>query len=189
LAIARFLAILAIPSCGSSFASLGISPADSRFAHARRLDLVKFRHSMSLENVYKLIKQWQPDDLPAEARYRDSLVEFLKEKLSRATIVKEYRHNGTTTDIYVKRQGILGSSHVFVELKRNLRKKSDLDRLMGQLRYLKPKSNYVIVVLCGDTEPAFVDLLRQEYSNVFGELEGFRTFAVVLKKLAARASK
>jgi hypothetical protein len=144
---------------------------------------------MSLESVYRVIKQWQPDDLPTEARYRDSLIAFLNEKLSRAIIVKEYRHNGTTTDIYVKRQGILGSTHVFIELKRNLKKKSDLDRLIGQLRYLKPRSNYVVVVLCGDSEPAFVDLIKQEYSNVLGELEGFRTFAVVLKKLAAKASK
>ncbi len=144
---------------------------------------------MSLESVYRVIKQWQPDELPTEARYRDSLIAFLNEKLSRAIIVKEYRHNGTTTDIYVKRQGILGSTHVFIELKRNLKKKSDLDRLIGQLRYLKPRSNYVIVVLCGDSEPAFVDLIKQEYSNVLGELEGFRTFAVVLKKLAAKASK
>jgi hypothetical protein len=144
---------------------------------------------MSLESVYRVIKQWQPDDLPTEARYRDSLIAFLNEKLSRAIIVKEYRHNGTTTDIYVKRQGILGSTHVFIELKRNLKKNSDLDRLIGQLRYLKPRSNYVVVVLCGDSEPAFVDLIKQEYSNVLGELEGFRTFAVVLKKLAAKASK
>jgi hypothetical protein len=142
-----------------------------------------------LESVYKVIKEWQPLNLPTEAQYRDSLIAFLREKLRRAMIEKEYRHKGTTTDIYVKKQGILGSTEVFIELKRNLKQKSQVDRLIGQLGPLKPKANYVIVVLCGETEPALVDRLKEHYSTMLDDLEGFRTFAVIVKELAAHASQ
>jgi hypothetical protein len=63
--------------------------------------------------------------------YRDSLTAFLRERLKDAQIEKEYRHAGTTIDIYVKQSGFFGSSEVFVELKRNLLRKTELDRLVG----------------------------------------------------------
>ena len=85
-----------------------------------------------LNTVVNLIHQWQPDRLPKELKYRDFLAEFLRERLPQAIVEKEYRHRGTTSDLYVECTGFLRSSEVFIELKRNLQQKNQLDRLIGQ---------------------------------------------------------
>jgi len=82
---------------------------------------------------------------------------------------------GTTTDIYVKEPGSFGSTEVFVELKRNLLQKTQLDRLVCQIESLQPRNNAVLIVLCGDTNPALATLFREKYgidgkAMVFGSV-------------------
>lgn len=120
----------------------------------------------AFESVLKAAKHWQPKSLPTELKYRDSLVAHLREQLKKATVEPEYRHRGTTTDIYVKEQGFFGSSEVFVELKRNLTSKSQLDRLVGQIESLEPSKSSIIVVLCGETNPALLDRLKERYYGI-----------------------
>ena|SRR5258708_37429202 len=115
------------------------------------------------ESVNKLIKQWQPQMLPTELKYRDSLCTLLRGNLSDSKIETEYRHTGTTIDIYVKKPGFFGSSEVFVELKRNLVHKAQLDRLVGQIESLQPGKNAIIVILCGETNPALVNRFKEKY--------------------------
>lgn len=117
----------------------------------------------AFDNVLKLAKQWKPQALPTELKYRDSLIVHLREQLRDAKIEPEYRHLGTTTDIYVKQPGFFGSSEVFVELKRNLLQKAQYDRLVGQIESLEPKKTPIIVVLCGETNPALLTRLRERY--------------------------
>jgi hypothetical protein len=117
----------------------------------------------AFESVTKLVNKWQPQQLPTELKYRDSLTAFLREQLPKAKIETEYRHIGTTIDIYVKQSGLLGSSEAFVELKRNLLHKAQLDRLVGQIESLQPQKNMVMVILCGETNPALVTRLKEKY--------------------------
>jgi hypothetical protein len=124
----------------------------------------------ALDSVVKLVKEWQPKPLPTELKYRDSLVAHLREKLPKEKIEPEYRHLGTTTDIYVKQDGFFGSSEVFVELKRNLLSKAQLDRLVGQIESLEPKKNAVIVILCGETNPSLLTRLKERYVRSHGAL-------------------
>ena len=118
----------------------------------------------AFESVLKSAKQWQPNPLPTELKYRDSLIAHLRQQLKEATVEPEYRHSGTTTDIYVKEKGFFGSSEVFVELKRNFSSKSQLDRLVGQIESLEPKKNFIIVVLCGETNPTLLARLKERYA-------------------------
>lgn len=115
------------------------------------------------DNVTRIIREWQPAELPSELKYRDSLIDLLREHLKKAKIEREYRHHGTTTDIYVQQPSLFSASEVFVELKRDLNQKSKLDRLIGQIACLKPKDNYIIVVLCGDTDPALLSRFKETY--------------------------
>ncbi len=133
----------------------------------------------AFDNVLKLTKQWQPQTLPTELKYRDSLIAHLREQLHDAKIEPEYRHLGTTTDVYVKQPGFLGSSEVFVELKRNLLQKAQYDRLIGQIESLEPKKNPIIVILCGETNPALQTRLMERY-RPSGKVV-FIPFAVVEK--------
>jgi hypothetical protein len=142
----------------------------------------------AFENVVRLIKEWQPEALPRELRYRDSLAAFLRERLKGAQIEKEYRHVGTTIDIYVKQSGFLGSSEVFVELKRNLLRKTELDRLVGQVESLQPGKNAVIILICGETDPALVARLRQKYKLTEEYLHP-TGFVLVVKEIATASTE
>lgn len=65
----------------------------------------------------------------------------------------------------MKEKGFFGSTEVFVELKRNLTSKSQLDRLVGQIESLQPKKNFIVVVLCGETNPALLSRLKEKYNE------------------------
>ena len=114
-------------------------------------------------SVAKSVKQWKPEVCPNELKYRDSLIAHLHSQMRDAKIEPEYRHMGTTIDIYVKADGFWGSSEVFLELKRNLESKSQFDRLVGQIESLEPKKHPLIVVLCGKTNPVLLKRLRDRY--------------------------
>jgi len=135
----------------------------------------------AFDSVLKLAKQWQPQALPTELKYRDSLIAHLREQLREAKIEPEYRHLGTTTDIYVKQPGLFGSSEVFVELKRNLLQKTQYDRLVGQIESLEPKKNPIIVVLCGETNPALLTRLMERYVKPLSGAGVFVPFEIVEK--------
>jgi hypothetical protein len=143
----------------------------------------------AIETVNKLTAEWQPAQLANELQYRNSLTALLRERLPKAKIETEYRHNGTTIDIYAKEPGLFSSTEVFVELKRNLLHKAQLDRLVGQIESLQPGKNAILVVLCGDTNPALVTRLKEKYgiagkAVVFGPGMG-----VVVKGDVGKTSK
>jgi hypothetical protein len=137
----------------------------------------------AFQNVVKLIKEWKPGAQPTELKYRDSLISLLRVKLKDAQIEKEYRHTGTTIDIYVKQSGFFGSSQVFVELKRNLLQKTQLDRLVGQVESLRPRKNPVIVLLCGETNPSLVTRFKQKYNLAEDMILGSTDFTLVVKEV------
>ncbi len=136
----------------------------------------------AFDSVVKLAKLWQPQVLPTELKYRDSLVSYLREKLPKEKIEPEYRHLGTTMDIYVKQAGFFGSSEVFVELKRNLLQKAQYDRLVGQIETLEPKNHPIIVVLCGETNPALLTRLRDRYVKPLSGEVLFYPFEILEKR-------
>jgi len=144
----------------------------------------------AFESVYKLVKEWQPRLLPTELQYRNSLTALLRERLPKAKIETEYRHSGTTIDIYVKQPGFLGSTEVFVELKRNLLQKSQLDRLVGQIESLQPGKNPIVVILCGETNPALVTRFKEKYGIMEGTFIVYgEPLTVVVKGDAVKAPK
>jgi hypothetical protein len=140
----------------------------------------------AFESVLKVVKEWQPAALPGELKYRDSLTTLLRERLKAAKIETEYRHAGTTIDVYVQESGFFGPTEVFIELKRNLLHKTQLDRLVGQVESLNPNKNAVIVILCGDSNPALVARFKEKYG--LGILS-LRSMTVVMKEDAAKAVK
>lgn len=97
---------------------------------------------------------WQPVPQSNERAYRDALLVFLRENVPQdSRVEREYRHHGTTTDIFLHWQGHIWTDEVFIELKINLKTKPAYDRLIGQLESLKPAERRILVVLVGNTEP------------------------------------
>lgn len=115
-----------------------------------------------MSTLEELVKGWKPDPMATETGYSNALAAYLRAALPEDTRVeREYRHAGTTTDVGVIYKGILSGGEVFFELKRNLKKKTDYDRLIGQIEGLRPKQNRIFVVLVGDTDDALVGRLRE----------------------------
>jgi len=120
-----------------------------------------------LSTFVKLVEAWQPPVLKAETKYRDHLLEHIRAAVPEdARVEREYRHRGTTMDIYVSWKGILQSDDLAIELKKDLAKKTDFDRLVGQIEGLDPMKNKTIVVLVGKTDMALLGRLREKYAKV-----------------------
>jgi len=141
----------------------------------------------AFESVYKIGKEWQSLPLSTELKYRDAFVTFLRGHLKNAKRIEpEYRHLGTTTDIYVEQSGFLFSSAVFIELKRNFVSKAQLDRLVGQIESLEPKKNSIIVILCGETNPVLVARLKEKYKCEEGNYAVISNVRVIVKEHAKK---
>jgi hypothetical protein len=124
-----------------------------------------------VSSLTKLINEWKPGDLTHELKYRDSLMAFMCDNMpSDCAIEKEYRHNGTTTDLFLRWKGVLFNEEVFIEVKRNLNKKTTLDRLVGQLESLQPGKRSIVVVLVGETDEALLKRLKAKYESCDGNL-------------------
>ena len=136
----------------------------------------------AFDAVAASVKAWNPQPSRSELGYRDSLIAYLREQMRDVRIEPEYRHMGTTTDIYVKQAGLFAGSDVFVELKRNLRTKAECDRLVGQIESLQPKSHAILVVLCGASDPKMAERLRAKYGVPKGFLIKNNAFEVIIKK-------
>jgi hypothetical protein len=112
------------------------------------------------------VERWQPGALATELKYRDSLIQYLRDSLpSDCRVEREYRHGGTTADVYVHWKGLLFSGEVFLELKVNLQKRAVFDRLVGQIENLDPEHRLILAVLIGDTDPALLQRLRDRYKD------------------------
>lgn len=118
-----------------------------------------------MPNLVRAIESWVPIGCQKETEYSDSLAYYLRECAPDAHIEREYRHLGSTIDIYVRWNGFWGTENIYIELKRNLSQKSQLDRLIGQIEGLQPGQHKIIIVLCGDTAPALLNRLVAKYKS------------------------
>ena len=103
-------------------------------------------------SICSVITDWNPGVLRSEREYRDSLFSSLKICLPTARIETEYRDVGTTIDIYLSWEGVFSTEAVYFELKFNLLKKTDYDRLVGQIVSLEPNKRNIFIILCGKTD-------------------------------------
>jgi hypothetical protein len=125
-----------------------------------------------------LLNSWRPPTLKTELAYRDALAGHLRDSLPEDSRVEcEYRHHGTTLDICVLYNGIMSRDEVYFEVTRNLHKKAEYDRLVGQVEGLKPKDKKVFIVLVGDTDPELLGRLRDQFRSYMENWS--RTFAVI----------
>jgi hypothetical protein len=132
-----------------------------------KLSKAEVAFSGLIEGLTKIVHQWHPGELPTELRYRDSLQAFLRDAIPKdCNVEKEYRHHGTTIDLYIHWSGLLFNDRVFVEIKRNLNKKAELDRLIGQLETLRPGKATIMVVFVGRTDEALVGRLKEKYRQL-----------------------
>lgn len=142
-----------------------------------------------LTTLSKLVSKWQPPQLKNEVAYRDHLLALIRSSVPADTKVeKEYRHYGTTIDIWIRWVGLVFPGELALELKVNLKKKTEFDRLVGQIESLNPEKNAVLVVLVGDTDPSLIGRLQEKYASRIKPLAGTTaTLAIVEVPVPANA--
>jgi hypothetical protein len=64
---------------------------------------------------------------------------------------------------------MVSDDEIFVELKRRLRRKSEFNRLVGQISALDPGKHKIIVVVVGESDAELVSRLRHQFKR---QLEG-----------------
>lgn len=126
-----------------------------------------------LDTIAESIQDWKPTELSRENQYSAALADYLREACPSNTLVEtEYRDGGTTVDIWLSWQGLFLSDQLFIELKRNLRKKTDYDRLIGQIVALKPGNRNILIVLVGDTSAKLLGRLTEHFQTELDEFAG-----------------
>lgn len=145
-------------------------------------------------DVLETISNWTPkSNYPTEHKYRDDLITFLRktinsEPLPPQSAIWGIEHSGHH---FIKKESgrsladIGIDDEIGIELKRNLRHKSQINRLVGQVVDYLNGYSYVIIVLCGYTERAAVEVLRhnltmvlKSFSSPFGDE---KSVTIVLK--------
>jgi len=123
------------------------------------------------DKVVQVIEEWVPKRKYAkEGKYRDDLMKFLSERLKAMEGVGGYI-SGSSQEHVVKKArkdsaDIVVDKKIGIELKLNLKQKTEMDRLYGQVRGFLDEYSCVIVVLCGDVEQEKIDVLKDKFREL-----------------------
>lgn len=120
------------------------------------------------DKVVNLIKEWKPERYRTEKDYEESLYAHLHEHLKEVQVIKQYARGRIRADIVV-------GDKVLIELKNNLKSTSQFQRMIGQLNEYTKWDGQIILILCGDTEPAMRKEITQFVNNNF-EYNGIHVF-------------
>jgi len=126
------------------------------------------------DDVIDIVGQWIPKKkYSKEPEYRDDLLEFIRSELKRS---QQDILFGTPEKHRIKKEA--GRSHadieidrnIGIELKRNLKGKTEMNRLTGQIIDYEGEYSCIIIVLCGEVGGETVEELeyqfKQRYSGV-----------------------
>jgi hypothetical protein len=114
--------------------------------------------------IGRLINAWNPKkEYQNETEYRDDLLDFLRQSSQ-----KPEGLFGTSKKLtFLKEDGrsladIALGKEIGIELKKDLRKQSDIDRLLGQLNRHRREYRDMIIVLVGKTQDEAFEKLKKE---------------------------
>ncbi len=124
------------------------------------------------DKCVSLIRHWQPKQkYKVESQYRDDLFNFLHKNLNTSNF-DLFGFNRPTNILLKKESGRglcdigVGPKNVGIELKKNLRSKSQINRLQGQIDdYKEEYIEGVIVVLVGNIDSTIESELRYKLSK------------------------
>jgi hypothetical protein len=146
-----------------------------------KIDKLSVSFNGLLPVISKAIGEWKPPKLKSEVAYRDDLLAFLRAIVPEdARLEREYRHRGTTMDMWLGWKGVMNSDELAFELKLNFKKKTDFDRLIGQIEGLEPRKNKTLLVLIGETDLGLLGRVQEKYAAQIKSSTDAPTFAIVL---------
>ena len=120
------------------------------------------------DNTIDAINRWQPTQhYPDENAYRNDLLDYLRKVLNETSPFMPQ------SNISIRKEDgrglcdiAVGEKAVGIEMKKNLSKKSHVDRLAGQLMDYKNGYDNLIIVLVGKTDKEAFELLKLKVSQL-----------------------
>jgi len=121
------------------------------------------------EDTIRIVKRWKPKKFSNEKEYTNDLVDFLR---------YEFKGNHNSFEIGIQRRisvtkedgrglcDIAINKKIGIELKKDLKSKSEINRLVGQTVGYKKDYQDVIIVLVGDTKEDALELLKDDISEL-----------------------
>ncbi|MEK6978326.1 MAG: hypothetical protein AABX40_08045 [Candidatus Hydrothermarchaeota archaeon] len=114
--------------------------------------------------VKGVIESWQPKGCTTEKDFEQSLLKELQKKLKKQRIQTQYGLGRQRIDIVV-------DGKVPIELKKDLKRTSALQRAVGQLEQYLQDWDHLFLVLCGDIEPDLLKTLEKYAGGKEDDLE------------------
>ena len=128
------------------------------------------------DDVLQAINDWNPKaEYSTENKYRDDLLAFLRKSLDPSGSSVYYspiwgfdslRHHFIKKEAGRSLADIGIDDEIGIELKRNLKRKSQINRLVGQVVDYLSGYSYVIIVLCGHTDQEAVNVLKHNLRRI-----------------------
>jgi hypothetical protein len=120
------------------------------------------------DNTVEAINRWQPTQhYPDENKYRNDLLDYLRK------ILNETSQFMPQSNISIRKEDgrglcdiAVGEKAVGIEMKKDLSKKSHVDRLAGQLMDYKKEYDDLIIVLVGKTDKEALEILKLKVSQL-----------------------
>jgi hypothetical protein len=126
------------------------------------------------DDVIDIVEQWIPKKkYSKEPEFRDDLMEFIRGELKRSQ--QDILFGTPETHLVKKESGrhladIGIDEDIGVELKLNLRRKAEMDRLEGQVSGFTREYSCIIVVLCGEVSEEIVEELKYRFKRSYGNV-------------------
>jgi len=105
-----------------------------------------------INKVLQEVREWQPaKNYRSELKYTEDLHSVLLEKFQNSQVTRDDKNNKKGLDIGVTHQSMYSGESVGIELKYNLDKTAEYQRLIGQIETKGQRYGHIIVVLVGQT--------------------------------------
>jgi DNA polymerase/3'-5' exonuclease PolX len=112
--------------------------------------------------VLDLVESWEPKEkYPNEDKYRNDLMAFLREELNKPSLLSAPQALKIRKESGRALADIAINEKIGIELKKDLKTQSQVDRLVGQIRRYKKGYEDVIIVLVGKTSDEALDELKE----------------------------
>jgi len=157
------------------------------------LDYFKMFGKGLFDECLDLVRKWKPKrEYPNELKYRDDLMDFLHDNLNQSNNPFSEKRN-----IRIKKEASrslcdigIGNSQIGIELKKDLKTKSQINRLQGQIEdYEDDYNEGVIVVLVGKIDKYVENDLLHKLNKRLNNSMNFRVQQFKIKLVNKSTNK
>ncbi|MFA5032878.1 MAG: hypothetical protein WC614_07655 [bacterium] len=116
-----------------------------------------------IETISGITNAWQPERCKTEKDFENSLLKKLQEELKDQRIQSQYGSGAQRVDIVIDK-------NIAIEIKKDLKNTSVLQRLIGQMELYIKDWEYLFIILCGNIKPDLLKDLKSYIENKNSEL-------------------